>query len=125
MMFLFLGLFEPNHMQYDLDRDTSASGEPSLAEMTKTAIEILSKGDNGYFLLVEGRMVHKRALDSIDNLTKANFLHSFKILYIIDSIIFSSVFLFNIIICLPIIKQLKYRNVKVTCHVFKSNGYKK
>jgi hypothetical protein len=41
-------------MQYDLDRDTSASGEPSLAEMTKTAIEILSKGDNGYFLLVEG-----------------------------------------------------------------------
>ncbi|XP_060607812.1 alkaline phosphatase-like [Ruditapes philippinarum] len=52
-----LGLFEPNHMQYDLDRDTSASGEPSLAEMTKTAIEILSKGDNGYFLLVEGARI--------------------------------------------------------------------
>ncbi|XP_053391981.1 alkaline phosphatase, tissue-nonspecific isozyme-like [Mercenaria mercenaria] len=52
-----LGLFEPNHMQYELDRDTSSSGEPSLAEMTKTAIEILSKEDKGYFLLVEGARI--------------------------------------------------------------------
>lgn len=42
-------------MQYDLERDTSSSGEPSLAEMTKTAIEILSKGEQGFFLLVEGK----------------------------------------------------------------------
>lgn len=41
-------------MQYETDRDKSAAGEPSLAEMTKKAIDILKRGDNGYFLLVEG-----------------------------------------------------------------------
>jgi len=41
-------------MQYDLDRNMGPTGEPSLAEMTKKAIEILQKGDEGYFLLVEG-----------------------------------------------------------------------
>ena len=51
--YIFAGLFEPNHMQYDIDRDTTSSGEPSLAEMTKTAIEILSKEDEEFFLLVE------------------------------------------------------------------------
>ncbi|MDF0600833.1 alkaline phosphatase [Psychromarinibacter sp. C21-152] len=52
-----LGLFEDSHMMYEADR----TGEPSLAEMTATAIEALtaSGGDNGFFLQVEaGRVDH-------------------------------------------------------------------
>ena len=45
-----LGLFEPSHMQYDVDR----TDEPSLAEMTGKAIDILSKNPKGYVLMVEG-----------------------------------------------------------------------
>lgn len=50
----FLGLFERSHMQYEADRADDTAGEPSLAEMTEKAIEILSKNDGGYVLLVEG-----------------------------------------------------------------------
>ncbi|NDD13233.1 MAG: alkaline phosphatase [Betaproteobacteria bacterium] len=49
-----LGLFERSHMQYEADRNTAGAGEPSLAEMTKKAIEILAKNKKGYFLQVEG-----------------------------------------------------------------------
>jgi len=49
-----LGLFEPSHVQYETDRANDASGEPSLADMTTTAIDLLSKNRNGYFLMVEG-----------------------------------------------------------------------
>lgn len=49
-----LGLFEPDHMQYEADRITDAAGEPSLAEMTVKAIEILSKDGDGFVLMVEG-----------------------------------------------------------------------
>ncbi|XP_033763503.1 alkaline phosphatase-like [Pecten maximus] len=49
-----LGLFEASHMQYDLDRDKSQIGEPSLAAMTQKAIRVLQKDKNGFFLLVEG-----------------------------------------------------------------------
>jgi alkaline phosphatase len=45
-------LFTSSHMSYDLDRDPSK--EPSLAEMTGKAMDILAKSDNGYFLMVEG-----------------------------------------------------------------------
>ena len=51
-----LGLFDQavaqGHMSYELDRDPAR--EPSLAEMTGKAIDILSKNGNGYFLMVEG-----------------------------------------------------------------------
>ncbi|MBB4658267.1 alkaline phosphatase [Parvularcula dongshanensis] len=54
-----LGLFESSHMQYDLDRDDSAGGEPSLAEMTSYAIDNLSADPDGYMLVVEaGRIDH-------------------------------------------------------------------
>ncbi|MBS0609425.1 MAG: alkaline phosphatase, partial [Proteobacteria bacterium] len=46
------GLFTSSHMAYDTDRD--ASKEPSLAEMTDTAIELLGKNGKGFFLMVEG-----------------------------------------------------------------------
>ena len=49
-----LGLFESGHMKYEADRSEDAGGEPSLAQMTQLAIEILNRNSNGYFLLVEG-----------------------------------------------------------------------
>lgn len=54
-----LGLFQPSHMRYEADRAQDFAGEPSLAEMTSTAIDILAGNKNGYFLLVEaGRIDH-------------------------------------------------------------------
>lgn len=54
-----LGLFEPSHMQYEHDRPRDAAGEPSLTEMTAKALDILSRGPRGYFLMVEaGRIDH-------------------------------------------------------------------
>lgn len=52
-------LFEPGEMPYDLDRDTAA--QPSLEEMTRKAIEKLSKNKNGFFLMVEGSLVDHAA----------------------------------------------------------------
>ena len=49
-----LGLFEPGHMNYEHDRGGDAAGEPSLSEMTSKAIDILSKNQKGFFLMVEG-----------------------------------------------------------------------
>lgn len=52
-----LGLFTPSHMAFEADRDDAA--EPSLAEMTRFAIDRLSQDTDGYFLLVEaGRVDH-------------------------------------------------------------------
>lgn len=48
-----LGLFEPSHMQYELDRRDEA-GEPSIAEMTRAAITRLSQDEDGFVLMVEG-----------------------------------------------------------------------
>jgi len=55
-----LGLFEPSHMEYELDRASKPEpDEPSLAEMTTTAIRILQRGPKGFFLMVEaGRIDH-------------------------------------------------------------------
>ncbi|CAA0081193.1 Alkaline phosphatase [Halioglobus japonicus] len=54
-----LGLFNESHMQYEADRHNDIAGEPSLTEMTRTAIEVLSNNDEGFFLMVEsGRIDH-------------------------------------------------------------------
>jgi alkaline phosphatase len=55
-----LGLFERSHMEYEYDRPTDAGKEPSLAEMTGKAIDVLNaSGKKGYFLMVEaGRIDH-------------------------------------------------------------------
>ncbi len=55
-----LGLFERSHMQYELDRNqNNKPNEPSLAQMTAKAIEILSNDKDGFFLMVEaGRVDH-------------------------------------------------------------------
>ncbi|MBI1394230.1 MAG: alkaline phosphatase [Alphaproteobacteria bacterium] len=52
-----LGLFEPSHMQYEADRAGDRGGEPSLAEMTAKAIDIMSRQKAGYVLIVEGGRV--------------------------------------------------------------------
>ncbi|WP_322025756.1 alkaline phosphatase [Burkholderia sp. BCC1977] len=70
-----VGLFSStSHLEYELDR-VAGKGEgptqPSLADMTSKAIDVLSKNGNGYFLMVEGgRIDHalhgtnaKRALE--------------------------------------------------------------
>ena len=49
-----LGLFDPSHMKYEYDRAKDPGGEPSLAEMTRKAIDILARNPKGYFLMVEG-----------------------------------------------------------------------
>ena len=53
------GLFERSHMQYEADRAKDKGGEPSLAEMTAKAIDMLERNQNGYVLMVEaGRIDH-------------------------------------------------------------------
>ncbi|MFU8877832.1 MAG: alkaline phosphatase, partial [Wenzhouxiangellaceae bacterium] len=50
-----LGLFEPSHMQYEHDRPQDPAGEPSIAEMTIKALEVLERrSEHGYMLMVEG-----------------------------------------------------------------------
>jgi alkaline phosphatase len=54
-----LGLFEPGHLRYEVDRSRDRGGEPSLAEMTGKAIELLQRERKGFFLMVEsGRIDH-------------------------------------------------------------------
>ena len=47
-------LFNDSHMDYELDRKDN---EPSLTEMTKKALELLSKNKKGFFLMIEGSKV--------------------------------------------------------------------
>lgn len=71
------GLFEAMHMKYRLE--SNAIKQPTLAEMTRKAIEVLSKEKNGYFLFVEGGLIdaaHHQvqatiALDETVELSKA------------------------------------------------------
>jgi alkaline phosphatase len=74
-----LGLFEPSHMKWEADRPRDPAGEPSLAAMTVTALDVLSRNPRGYFLMVEaGRIDHGhhagnayRALDDTIELSNA------------------------------------------------------
>lgn len=73
------GLFHGSHMPYNLDtiRLNRQEIDPTLTEMTVKAIEILSKDENGFFLLVEsGRIDHghhgTQARFAIDELVEFN-----------------------------------------------------
>lgn len=48
-------LFGAKEMDYDLDRNPNE--QPSLEEMTRTAIEKLSRNEKGFFLMVEGSKI--------------------------------------------------------------------
>ncbi|MFB3117526.1 MAG: alkaline phosphatase [Myxococcota bacterium] len=49
-----LGLFAANHLRYEADRENDLPCQPSLTQMTLTALEILERNPLGYFLMVEG-----------------------------------------------------------------------
>lgn len=48
-------LFGGREFPYDLDRDTTRL--PSLEEMTRKALQVLSQSEEGFFLMVEGSLV--------------------------------------------------------------------
>ena len=50
-----LWTFAWSHMKYDHEIDrTKDDRQPTISEMTELAIDVLEKGDNGFFLMVEG-----------------------------------------------------------------------
>lgn len=54
-----LGLFQPSHMQYEQERPSDPSKEPSLTQMTEKALDILQHQNKPYFLMIEaGRIDH-------------------------------------------------------------------
>lgn len=62
------GLFNESHMQYEADRANDIAGEPSLTDMTSTAIKVLDNNPQGYFLMVEsGRIDHAHHAGSAYN----------------------------------------------------------
>jgi alkaline phosphatase len=51
------GIFAMSHMEAEIDRQDRAPEQPTLEEMTRKAIEILSKNPCGFFLMVEASQV--------------------------------------------------------------------
>ncbi|MEK5521332.1 MULTISPECIES: alkaline phosphatase [Heyndrickxia] len=51
------GSFANEDIAYEIDRQKLAPNQPSLAEMTKKAIELLAKQKQGFFLFVEGSKI--------------------------------------------------------------------
>ena len=51
------GLFADNHLEPEIDRTRYAPQQPTLEDMTRKAIELLSQDPDGFFLLVEGSQV--------------------------------------------------------------------
>jgi alkaline phosphatase len=57
-----LGLFASSHLPYALDRrPDDGSDVPSLVELTEAALDVLSKNENGFFLMVEGGRIDHAA----------------------------------------------------------------
>jgi len=51
------GMFADRHMDPEIDRPSLHPDQPTLEEMTRKAIEILSRDTDGFFLMVEGSQV--------------------------------------------------------------------
>lgn len=51
------GLFDDSHMDAEIDREMLHPSQPSLADMTAKAIELLDKDPDGFFLMVEGSQI--------------------------------------------------------------------
>jgi alkaline phosphatase len=54
-----LGLFNMGNMVYEIDRPSTM--EPSLAEMTARALQVLSKSPKGFFAMIEGGRIDHAA----------------------------------------------------------------
>ncbi|XP_067619437.1 membrane-bound alkaline phosphatase-like [Eurosta solidaginis] len=73
-----LGLFKDSHMNYHLETDAQTN-QPTLEEMTRKALELLRRNDQGYFVFIEGGRIdqghHKTyariALDETVEFSKA------------------------------------------------------
>jgi alkaline phosphatase len=53
-----LGMFSADHLPYVIDRrHMNVSSVPSLAEMTSAALDVLSRRDKGFFMVVEGGLI--------------------------------------------------------------------
>jgi alkaline phosphatase len=52
-----LGIFSNGHIPYDDRRDKTPLGQPSLAEMTEAALQVLMRDDRGFVLVVEGGLI--------------------------------------------------------------------
>lgn len=61
-----LGLFENNHLQYHMQANLTT--EPTLAELTDTAIQILRRNEKGFFLFVEGGRIDHAHHDNLPEL---------------------------------------------------------
>ncbi|CAL4060358.1 unnamed protein product [Meganyctiphanes norvegica] len=59
-----LGLFHNGHLPWEHVKVEDELDIPTLAEMTKKAITMLQKGDNGFFLMVEGGRIDHGHHDS-------------------------------------------------------------
>ena len=57
-----LGLFSQSHMPYERQRNTTET--PSLADMTRKAIDILQQNSSGFFLMVEGGKIDHASHDN-------------------------------------------------------------
>lgn len=56
-----IGLFSEDSMAPELDREETS--EPSLAEMSESAINTLKKDDDGFFLMIEGSQIDSAGHD--------------------------------------------------------------
>lgn len=53
----YWGMFAPQAMSPDIDRERLTPEQPTLEEMTNKAIDTLSKDKDGFFLMVEGSQI--------------------------------------------------------------------
>lgn len=80
-----LGLFHPTYMSYKLDREVLASKEPTLQDMTKKAVDTLSIGEKGFFLMVEGaRIDHAAHSSDITGIWKETIEFDQTVKYVVD-----------------------------------------
>ena len=54
-MYIHPGLFAKSNLPFEQQRNKDPDGTPSLQDLTKKAIQILQKNEEGFFLLVESK----------------------------------------------------------------------
>jgi len=56
-----IALFDNSHLPYEIERRSKYKHVPSLAAMTKSAIEVLQQDPDGFFMLIEGGRIDHAA----------------------------------------------------------------